>query len=177
LGHRELGQPVELELRDHDGRVDPPRRRLHLRLETHAAMLAHQVDRFEHQLVGESARFRRARGAACFPARPLEVREQKAVLVVVDLRVAGELDVSAGDGGVDAQVREWPFQLDVGARRTQVDGARGELSRGYVERAVGSLQRPAQRAVHASPSASSVPPQRNLGARSRREAFGERGAP
>ena len=56
-------------------------------------------------------------------AVPVEVREEQAVLVVVDPRVAGELQRAVLHAGVDAHVRDRPLEAHVDARRAEVDVA------------------------------------------------------
>ena len=147
LRHCEPGKAVELEPGDHEGRVNPSRRRLHLRLEADASVLADELDGLEHERVAEvDARVvREAQRVSRIGDE--EVGEAQAVLVVVDLRVPGELDRAVGDSGIDAHVRQRPLQRHVDVRRPEIDRACREPPGDESQRAVRPLERPAQVAV------------------------------
>ena len=148
LRHGELRKPIQLEFRDHHGCVDPAGGRLDLRLQAQASVIADQLDGFEHQHVAEvDVRVaRQMEGISRIGDE--EVRQRQAVLVVVDLRVAGELESAPGHRGIDSKARERPLQRHVDSRRAQIDRARGEPLRRQTQRAVGPLEWPMQRAVH-----------------------------
>ena len=146
--HRELGKPIQLEIRDHHRRVDPAGRRLELGLQAYAAVIAQQLDGLEHHRAAEVD----VRVAGEMEGIPRigdeEVRQRQAVLVVIDLGVARQLENASGHRGVDPKARQRPLQRHVDPRRAQIDRARGEPLRRQTQRTVRPLQRPMQRAVH-----------------------------
>ena len=147
LRHHELGKPIQLEIRDHHRRVDPAGRRLDLRLQAHAAVIAHQLDGLEHHRIAEvDVRIAREMEDVSRIGDE-EVRQGQAVLVFIDLRIAGELENAPGHRGVDSKARERPLQRHFDPRRAQIDRACGEPLRRETQRAVRPLQRPMQRAI------------------------------
>ena len=110
-------------------------------------MLADELDGLEHERVAEvDARVvREAQRVSRIGDE--EVGEAQAVLVVIDLRVPGELDRAVGDSGIDAHVRQRPLQRHVDVRRPEIDRACREPPGDESQRAVRPLERPAQVAV------------------------------
>ncbi len=149
---REEGKMIELEARQHHRRVDarrlPRGLRPQLRREAQPAVIADQLERLDDHLVAEVdvgivGEVERIAGV-----RDDEVGEDETVLVVVDPRVARQLQRAAPHAGVDAHVGDGPLEAHVDARRAQIDAGRDEPLPGNLQRSVRLGQRSDQRALH-----------------------------